>query len=519
MKKFLGLSLRGRIIAVVAAVVVTIVLYMVLGGNGDAPTYQTAIAEKKDVVEEVSVTGQVVPVTRIDLGFERAGRITSVPVSVGTRVIRGQTLAALDSGGVASDLRQAEANLRVEQAKLTELLRGTRPEEIEISRVKVASASSTLAEAQRSAINTINDSYAKSEDAIHNLTDQLFTNPRTSNPALNILVNLQLDNMIEAQRSAIEPVLTSMQELLIDAAGATDARPFITKSKTYLTIMRDYLSTLALGVNSLEPSASLSKTTIDGYKTDTNTARTNVNAAIASLTTADEKIRSAESALLLADEELRLLQAGSTPEKITAQRALVDSTQARVDSLSDELAKTALRAPVGGIVVMQEARVGELTTVGKVVVAIVGDAGYEVEAYVPEVDIGGVDVGDEASLTLDAFGDDLEFTASVSSIDPAETVREGVPTYKVTLIFEDAEGKVKSGMTANVDILSNMVEDVVTIPQRAVIRKEGRKFVRIPSGNTYTEVEVVTGLRGSDGSIEIVSGITEGQVVITFLEE
>lgn len=519
MKRFLGLSTRGRIVAVVVAIAVIVVLYWVFAGNGDTPAYQTAIAEKKDVVEEVSVTGQVVPVTRIDLGFERAGRISSVPVSVGTRVSRGQTLAALDAGGVASDLRQAEANLRVEQAKLTELLRGTRPEEIEISRVKFASASSTLAESQRSALNTINDSYAKAEDAIHNLTDQLFSNPRTSNPALTILVAYQLDNMIESQRTGVEPILSSWQNMLIEMAGAKDARSYITKSKTNLTVMRDYLSTLALGVNSLEPSASLTKATIDGYKTDTNTARTNINAAITSLTTADEKIRTAESAYLLAEEELRLLQAGSTPEKISAQRALVDSTQARVDSLSDELSKTSLRAPVGGIVVMQEARVGELATVGKVIIAIVGDAGYEVEAYIPEVDIGGVDVGDNATLTLDAFGEDMEFTATVSTIDPAETIREGVPTYKVTLLFEDGENRVKSGMTANVDILSNKATGVVAIPQRAVIRKEGRKFVRIPSGDTYTEVEVVTGLRGSDGSIEIVSGITEGQVVITFLEE
>ncbi|MEK7660245.1 MAG: efflux RND transporter periplasmic adaptor subunit, partial [Patescibacteria group bacterium] len=408
---------------------------------------------------------------------------------------------------------------RVEQSKLTEILRGTRPEEIEISKVKLASASSTLSETQRSALNIINDSYAKAEDAIHNLTDQLYSNPRSGNPSLNIVVPQQLDNDLEAMRATFEPILVQWRKEIDEISPTADQRANSTKAQGYLVQVRTYLTSLALGVNALEPSASLSKTIIDGYKSDTNTARTNVNTAITNLTTADEKIRSAESAVLLADEELRLLQAGSTPEKISAQRALVDAMQARVDSLRDELSKTILRAPVGGIVVMQEARVGEFATAGKTIIAVVGDAGYEVEAYVPEVDIGGVDVGDTATLTLDAFGEDMKFTATVSTIDPAETIREGVPTYKVTLIFEDTENRVKSGMTANVDILSNMVSGVIAIPQRAVIRREGRKFVRIPSGDTYTEVEVVTGLRGSDGTIEIVSGITEGQVVITFLEE
>ena len=74
-------------------------------------------------------------------------------------------------------------------------------------------------------------------------------------------------------------------------------------------------------------------------------------------------------------------------------------------------------------------------------------------------------------------------------------------------------------MTANVDIRTDERTDVIAVPRRAVITKDGDKIVRILEGDTIKEISVVTGLRGSDGRIEIISGISEGDKVIVFLEE
>ncbi len=93
---------------------------------------------------------------------------------------------------------------------------------------------------------------------------------------------------------------------------------------------------------------------------------------------------------------------------------------------------------------------------------------------------------------------------------------EGVPTYKVTLYFNDRDERVRSGMTANLDILTERREGVFRIPSRAVTTKDGKKIVRVPDISGLREVVVETGLRGSDGSIEIVSGLSEGDEVVTF---
>jgi multidrug efflux pump subunit AcrA (membrane-fusion protein) len=95
---------------------------------------------------------------------------------------------------------------------------------------------------------------------------------------------------------------------------------------------------------------------------------------------------------------------------------------------------------------------------------------------------------------------------------------EGVATYKITMQFVKKDERLKSGMTANIDILADERENVFYVPQRAVLSKNGDKMVKILSdekSGAITEVAVKTGLRGSDGNIEITDGIREGDKVIT----
>ena len=74
-------------------------------------------------------------------------------------------------------------------------------------------------------------------------------------------------------------------------------------------------------------------------------------------------------------------------------------------------------------------------------------------------------------------------------------------------------------MTANLDILTAQRQDVIVIPQRAVIFKNNLKLVRILRDKTLVEeVEVETGITGNRGRIEIINGIEEGDVVITAIK-
>ena len=74
-------------------------------------------------------------------------------------------------------------------------------------------------------------------------------------------------------------------------------------------------------------------------------------------------------------------------------------------------------------------------------------------------------------------------------------------------------------MTANAIITTSQEENVLVIPSRAIIEKNGRgKFVRILEENKVREIPIKTGLYGDDGLVEIVSGLEENQEIITYIK-
>ena len=211
-----------------------------------------------------------------------------------------------------------------------------------------------------------------------------------------------------------------------------------------------------------------------------------------------------------------LKESGATSEEIVIQEAKVEEAEADIEHYSAEVAKTIIRAPINGVITRQDAKVGEIIAANASLVAIISDEDFSIEANIAEADIAKISVGDPALLTLDAYGSDVAFKANVVFLDPAETIIEGVATYKATLYFAEEDKRIRSGMTANIDILSARLENVIAIPGRAVITKNGDKFVRVLEGDVVKEVNVVTGLRGSDGNTEIIEGINEGDNVIIF---
>lgn len=510
---------KSTIIAAIVAVILIIGAYFIFRGES-APVYEFAVAQRGEVVQEVSVTGAVKPAQSVDLAFEKSGKVSLVKANVGDRIVAGQILVALSNLDLIAQLDQARASFKVQEATLDELKKGVRSEEIGVYQTKVDNAIVSLNEAGKAAVDKIGDAYTKSEDAVRNKTDQFFTNPRTSNPQFvfsSITSQLKID--IEWERFLLESILNSWSSSLGSLTVSSDLDSSINIAKNNLSQVRIFLGNIALAINSLTSNASLTQTTIDGYKTDVSTARTNVNTAIANLTTAQDGLSSAQSALTLAQRDLALKQAGSAPEAIKAQEAQVEAAAANVKNYEAQVAKTILHAPINGIVTKQEAKVGEIMSAGAVAVSLISESQFEMETNVPEADIIKVKIGDSAKVTLDAYGNDVIFEARVTKVDPAETVIEGVATYKTTLQFIKKDGRLKSGMTANIDILADKRENVISIPQRAVASRDEDKIVKIlldeKTGET-SEVKVKTGLRGSDGNVEILEGVKEGDKVVTF---
>jgi len=481
---------------------------------------ETAIVGRGTIIQEVSVTGKTKAAQDVDLAFEQTGKVQRVNVQVGDKVVAGQILVELNSNELYAQLLEAQANIDTQKAELDELKMGAKIETIQYYEMKVTNAKISLEDAKRNLVDKIQDAYTKSEDGIRNKIDQLFNNPRSASPTLVFTVASGLKIDIESGRFAVESTLNSWK-LEIDKLTILSDFNYATESaKINLTQIRSFLEKNALAVNSLMASSDLSQTTIDTYKSAVSTARTNVNTAATNLQSAEESLRTAESSVALAEKDLAVQKAGSTPEQIAAQEALVKKAEASADIIRVKIGKNSLRSPIDGVVAKQDAKVGEIMAANTVVVSVISVNGFEIETNVPEADIAKVKVGDSAKVTLDAFGNDVIFEASVTKIDPSEIIIEGVATYKVTLQFVKESGNIKSGMTANIDIVTAKKENVIVIPQRAVVAKNGDKIVQITDKNgAIKEVKVETGLRGSDGNIEIISGLNDGDNIVVFVKE
>lgn len=461
-------------IAAVIAVVIVVAVGTTIWLRERSPNAEILTVRRGVISEEVIVTGTTKPIQSVELGFESAGRIARVHARVGDHVAAGAVLAELDSSELAADLASASSSLALERAKLSNAELG-------------------VGDAERNMRDKLADAYTKADDAVRNRVDQFFSNPRGANPRLNFTAEPSLAYRIENKRMAMESLLTSWSLSLSGSIASDDLTAASAAAKQNLVDIGAFLSDVALALNTLRPSSTLSQTTIDGWRSDVATARTNVNTVASNLTVAEEKLRGA-------------------PGGVTQARASVSAAEANVTAARAQFSKTALRAPIAGVVTRQDAKVGEIAPVNTTLVSLLSLQGFEVEANVPEVDIGKIGAGNPVTITLDAFPTEM-LAGRVGRIDPAETVVDGVVNYKVSITFDKSDPRIKSGLTANLRIRTIEKQGVLILPQVAIIENDRGTFVRKAEGAERREVPVTLGIRSQDGDVEIVSGLAQGDRV------
>ncbi|HUY62506.1 MAG TPA: efflux RND transporter periplasmic adaptor subunit [Candidatus Paceibacterota bacterium] len=465
-----------------------------------APSGVYAPVTTGSITEEVDVSGVVKAAHSTDLSFQIPGQVSATLVNVGDHVAAGQTLVTLDGASEAAALASAKANLEVQRANLASLQAGTRPEQLAIDETNATQAASALE-------NAIQSAYVSADAAVHTDADQLFDNPLTTNPTLIIQVpDAMLANRIQLERAALEPLFATWQTSLASAGSAPETAAATGEAdlKTIATFLNDLASALA----ETPAGGSLTTATLASYEASVNTARTNVASALAALTAADTANKAAAGALTLA-------KAGATQDDLNAEQALVDAAQAAVASAQVAVNETALAAPVAGTITAQNADIGETVSPGVPLVSMVADGKYEADASIPQTDIAKVKLGAAVDVTFDTYPS-VAFPATVTTIDPAATVTNGVAAYGVTVTFTNDDPRVRAGMSGNLRIITATKDSVLQVPTSAVITDSAQQFVYVKGSAGPVETPVTTGIVSATGQTEITSGLTAGEEVLTF---
>ncbi len=575
------------------------------------PPLLTFTAATKSITETIRARGEVVPKKEYALSFESPGVIKTIAIKEGQRVEAQSVLMEQDTSGLVLEqkklelqLTQSRAALDSQEAKLAEMQKGTRAEELQVALTSVNNAKRSLTfalnryadannysekelarleKAKEDAVQSLRDITAKADidiaslyngvkdvvasvyssanSAVNTEINELFENTNTTYPSLTFVVTdsqtkIDTENQRVLAGTAVSDVKRIFDTLPVSQSGLDAA---LVECNSSLLTIRSFLVRLNQAVNN---AGNVTPTKISTYKGDVEAALDAINAAISSITVkqdalslqkqinvnlinsaniglnsatkalevgrssnqklvtdAKSAVNEAENAVSLTQEQYNLKRAGSTPEGLRAQEAVVQQSIAANDIIGKQIAiirnqlgKAVLRAPEEGVVSQVLIEEGEVVVPGQIVVSLLSD-GYQIQTDLSEFDINKVKSvnGNKVRVALDSMPGE-EYQGDVISIDPKEIVKEGDSYYRVNIALDFRDAPIRTGMKADLFIIGSSIKSAIVLPEIALTKSGGKTYVRVLRGGGYQDAEVVTGI--SDGqNIEIIKGLTDGQVV------
>ncbi len=264
--------------------------------------------------------------------------------------------------------------------------------------------------------------------------------------------------------------------------------------------------------------AFLSSGTIDALYVETGD-EVKAGAKIASIDRAVlfSQLKDARISARIAEQAEQLIlrkRLSPAPEERLAKKLASEQARERVRTLELQMKENVLTAPMSGMISKFDARVGEVVTIGQTIARVIKPGTYILESRVPESDIAKIALGMKADITFDALSLDDVFEGEVSRIDPAATVVQDVVSYKVQFRLAQSDMRLREGMTGNIDIQTAERTDVLWVPFRALTKEGVKTYAQVRQADqTFKKVEVTTGLEGDDGTIEVKTGLKEGDEV------
>ncbi len=509
--------MRTRTIAAITGVVII----AVIGGglyyhNASKSKYQLATVTRGSITQEVLASGNVQSPTTTDLHFQTGGKLTALDVAVNQKISAGQVLAQQDTSILQAQLAQAHAAVAGAQATLQKLESGATPQTIAVSNAALATAEQGLQNSYTTVPTTLADAYTKANDAVTSQLALIILNAQTATPQLAFAVNdSQVASDVITQRVQVGAELSAWQAELSGIQGVSDTSALdqlLAQADAHLAPIQILLST---AVTAVADNTSLSAANAATYRSSSSVGLSETNAAIAEIRALEQTIASQKSSIAQAQAQLELTSASSTGNDIAVAQAGVAQAQANVAVIEAQIKDLEIVAPTDGVVTATNGNVGEVVAPTTAVVSIMPQGILQVKVNVSEDNIVGVALGQSARIELDAFPSGTEFAGTVSEIDPAQTVIGGAIYYQTTLLFDQQYPGVKPGMTANVWIDTGYATSTLIVPASAIAHSGTSVSVQVYQNGLVTMHPVTIGLKDQNGNVEITSGLSQSEQVVT----
>ena len=242
-----------------------------------------------------------------------------------------------------------------------------------------------------------------------------------------------------------------------------------------------------------------------------NTAQANLDYCMADFSEsevaeAELKVELAEAKVASLQEQVDLLSDGPDPEKVTILETQLAMAQSRLDSMQIE-------APFDGVITALSVQAGDVVKAGAQAVQLDDLSSLFLDVQISEVDIPLVEVGQPAELVFDAYYENT-FTGEVVEISPVGSSVQGVVEYSVRIKLETGDGQIKPGMTASVNIVVEEKDDVLVVPNSAIVTLDGQEQVFVKRNGNFVAVPVTLGSYSDYYSEVITAAIEEGELIV-----
>lgn len=208
------------------------------------------------------------------------------------------------------------------------------------------------------------------------------------------------------------------------------------------------------------------------------------------------------------------------------QQTVIAQAQAKVSSAllayqatQNATVKATLAGKVSNLAVTTGSGVSAatLTSSPRPVLTISSQGSTEVIVSLSESDIAKVQEGQEAIIEINAI-DNETYNGIVRRVDEVGTDNGGVIRYNAYIEVLEADSRIRSGMTVDVDIITKKLHNVLSVPNSAVKPYQGGRAVRVYDAGKrdFVYKPVTVGVRGNSRT-QILDGIEEGQEVVTSL--
>ena len=220
---------------------------------------------------------------------------------------------------------------------------------------------------------------------------------------------------------------------------------------------------------------------------------------------------------------------------VTALDRRIEQARANLDAASDILSKTTMRAPMAGVVTALPVHEGEVAVIGTMnnpgtkLLTIADMSVVEAVMQVDETDVPSVKVGQHANVTIDAYPNKT-YSGVVTQVGSSPIAQSAVAAggsqavnFEVKIQIENPPPGVRPGFSCSADIITGTRAKTLAIPIQALVVREkaggkgkpqDEEGVYVNDSGTVKFARVTTGLSG-DSNVEIVSGLREGQQIVT----